>query len=169
MKKINSENKKGGLWIPPEVLYREELSLQEKFILAQILNLDKNKGCFAGNGYFSKLLGVTKGRVSKIVSSLEQKGFLVRELDKSTGNFRRLFPNYTMLTETMGLNNHTLAKNKHTLQSKADIGMVKNRQHIKELNKKLKNNLYNNRDFKNSKNGVYDSSREPDYSEGLQH
>ena len=66
-----------GIWIPTEILLIKEISDKEKILLSIILGLSAELGyCFCSNRYLSKLLGITINRVSKIVSSLKDKGFI---------------------------------------------------------------------------------------------
>ena len=66
-----------GLWIPAEILLNENLSDKEKIILAMILYLSEDtKSCFASNKYIANIINVTHGRVSKIISSLKDKGYV---------------------------------------------------------------------------------------------
>ena len=44
-----------GVWIPKEIFYSSELSLREKFVLAEIDALSQNNYCFAKNKHFAKL------------------------------------------------------------------------------------------------------------------
>lgn len=65
-----------GVWIPKEIWLSKELTLQEKVFLAEIDSLDNDNGCFASNKYFAEFFGLTKGRCSQIINSLEEKGFI---------------------------------------------------------------------------------------------
>ena len=66
-----------GLWIPAEILLNEDLSDKEKIILSMILYLsEESKCCFASNKYISNIVNVTHERVSKIISSLKDKGYV---------------------------------------------------------------------------------------------
>ena len=66
-----------GLWIPAEILLNENLSDKEKIILAIILYLsEETKSCFASNKYIANIVNVTHERVSKIISSLKDKGYV---------------------------------------------------------------------------------------------
>ena len=70
-----------GLWIPAEILLNEELSDKEKIILSMILYLSEEKGsCFASNKYIANIVNVTPERVSKIISSLKDKGYINIEM-----------------------------------------------------------------------------------------
>lgn len=66
-----------GLWIPAEILLNEDLSDKEKIILSMILYLsEESKSCFASNKYIANIVNVTHERVSKIISSLKDKGYV---------------------------------------------------------------------------------------------
>ena len=66
-----------GLWIPAEILLNDDLSDKEKIILAIILYLSEEaKSCFASNKYIANIVKVTHERVSKIISSLKDKGYV---------------------------------------------------------------------------------------------
>ena len=70
-----------GVWIPKEIYLNKELSLQEKFLLIEVDSLSKlDVGCFASNDHFTEILGVAKKRISEIISSLVEKGYLEREV-----------------------------------------------------------------------------------------
>lgn len=71
-----------GIWIPKELWFLDDLNLTEKVLLSVINSLtDADAGCFANNEYFAKLLGLSKGRISKIINTLVKKGYL--EIDFS--------------------------------------------------------------------------------------
>ena len=66
-----------GLWIPVEILLNADLSDKEKIVLSMILYLSDGTGsCFASNKYIASIVNVTSDRVSKIVSSLKDKGYV---------------------------------------------------------------------------------------------
>ena len=70
-----------GIWIDIEILKDQNLSIQEKFILAMIKALDKGNGCYASNRYFAELLNVTPKRASDIIRSLITKEYVVSEIE----------------------------------------------------------------------------------------
>lgn len=70
-----------GIWIDIEILKDQNLSIQEKFMLAVIKVLDKGKGCYASNRYFADLLNVTPKRASDIIRSLIIKEYVVSEIE----------------------------------------------------------------------------------------
>jgi len=79
-----------GIWIPAEVWVSAEITMQEKLFLVEIDSLDNEDGCYASNQYFSDFFGISKVRVSEVISSLIFKGFLVSNIDKSEGNERTI-------------------------------------------------------------------------------
>ena len=74
-----------GLWIPAEILLNKDVSDKEKIILSMILYLSEEKGsCFASNKYIANIVNVTPERVSKIISSLKDKGYIQVKLKYKT-------------------------------------------------------------------------------------
>lgn len=65
-----------GVWIPKEIYLADDLSWTEKILLVEIDSLDNENGCFASNEHFAIFLGISKGRVSKNISSLIEKGYI---------------------------------------------------------------------------------------------
>lgn len=82
IKSMLEENKREfkGIWIPKEIWLSNKLTLTEKILLAEIDSLEKINGCFASNSYFSKFFNISKIRISQLISSLEEKGFINSEL-----------------------------------------------------------------------------------------
>ncbi|WP_429947400.1 helix-turn-helix domain-containing protein [Enterococcus sp. DIV1297f] len=74
-----------GIWIPKDVWLDENLSWIEKFLLVEIDSLDNEKGCWANNEYFAKFFGVSKDRISRLISSLNKKGYITVELSYKQG------------------------------------------------------------------------------------
>lgn len=75
-----------GIWIPAEICLSEELSIHEKFLVAEIANLCNRGGsCFASNEHFCKLLGVKERQLQNLLKSLEAKGFVEREIVYKSG------------------------------------------------------------------------------------
>lgn len=64
-----------GIWIPREIWLSNELSMQEKVFLAEIHSLDNENGCIASNAYFSEFFNLSKSSVSRVISSLSDKGY----------------------------------------------------------------------------------------------
>ena len=78
---MEEKKKLRGIWIPLEILTNEELSDKEKLLYSIILSLSTDTGyCYANNRYLGKILNITKGRISKIISSLKTKGYIEEKL-----------------------------------------------------------------------------------------
>ena len=69
-----------GVWVPRDIWLSEELGWSEKLLFVEIDSLAKNGECFASNDYFAKFFGLSKDRISKMVTSLKRKGFISVEL-----------------------------------------------------------------------------------------
>jgi len=65
-----------GVWIPAAIWDYPDLSLQQKLILCEINSLDQNGECFAKNAYFAEFLGLSITRISRIISALDQLGYI---------------------------------------------------------------------------------------------
>lgn len=62
-----------GIWIPKEIWLNKDLTVMEKLFLVEIDSLDNDKGCYASNKYFADFFGISKGRCSQIINSLNEK------------------------------------------------------------------------------------------------
>jgi len=69
-----------GIWIPAEIWLDTKMTMQEKFFFVEIDSLDGDDGCFASNEYFSNFFGISKTRVSIVITSLVEKGYVKRTL-----------------------------------------------------------------------------------------
>lgn len=66
-----------GVWIPKEIWINDKISLLEKVILVEIDSLeDEEKGCYASNKYFADFFKLSNGRISQIITSLKEKGYI---------------------------------------------------------------------------------------------
>jgi hypothetical protein len=89
MKKQHERDFK-GIWIPKEIWLSKNLTIQEKVFLVEIDSLDRDeKGCYAGNKYFSEFFGLSEDRCSNIISSLKKKIMIDVKVDKSSGKSLR--------------------------------------------------------------------------------
>lgn len=68
-----------GIWIPADIWLSKDLSLIEKVMLVEIDSLDNEEGCYANNNYFAEFFGISKTRVSQIISSLKEKKIITTE------------------------------------------------------------------------------------------
>ena len=62
-----------GIWIDKSIWLNEDLTVMEKLFLVEIDSLDNERGCFASNAHFSEFFGISKGRCTQIIKSLEAK------------------------------------------------------------------------------------------------
>ena len=69
-----------GVWIPKEIWLNEELSLQERVMLAEIDSFETEEGCFASNAYLGRIVRLSPGRVSSIISKLVNLGYVTSRL-----------------------------------------------------------------------------------------
>jgi len=67
-----------GIFIPAEILEREELTLMEKFLLSWIdaLYCKNHGGCFASNEYLASKLGAKENTVAKSLTKLRKLNLL---------------------------------------------------------------------------------------------
>ena len=79
-----------GIWIPNYVWLSKDLTLQEKVFLVEIDSLDNNGGCYASNAYFGKFFGLSNTRVSLVIKSLIDKGYVTSNINQEEGNKRLL-------------------------------------------------------------------------------
>jgi len=158
------QSKSSGLWIIPEILHNPELSIQEKILLAQVVNLDEHLSCFATNSFFANILNVTKNRVSRIIGKLVDNDFLTSIIDNDKGNRRILIPNYKRIEETQ----IAISENNNTPSSNTSIGVVENTNNNKELYKNYKKlkHYENSKNIKQNKNR-YEFNTKLDYTQGL--
>lgn len=76
---MTGDNGFEGVWIPAELWESREVTLQEKVMLIQIKSLAKKhpeRGCFKRNEAFAEFFGLSKSRVSEVISALEKKGLI---------------------------------------------------------------------------------------------
>ena len=67
-----------GIWIPREIWLDSELTALDKIILAEIDSLDNGeRGCFASNKYLADFSGCSESKVSKSISKLIERGYIV--------------------------------------------------------------------------------------------
>ena len=85
-----------GIWIPREILELNNIGTMDKMVLSVILGLSKNNGCTASNRYFADLFGISKTRVSIIITNLFKKSYIgysgkvgggIKENEKRVLNF----------------------------------------------------------------------------------
>lgn len=75
-----------GIWIPKEICALNDIGWTEKLLLSEIYTLSYSKECYANNKHFSKILGITKESVSRIISKLIKGGYLNSEIKYKINN-----------------------------------------------------------------------------------
>jgi len=79
MEEEKQERQVKGIWIPIEIWKDKNLSWNEKILFLEIDSYTSNeKDCFISNEYISNLLGVNITNASKTLSSLIEKGYVVK-------------------------------------------------------------------------------------------
>jgi len=105
-----------GIWIPIEVLHDENLTHTERYLLMDIIQLDKlEKGCFASNEYFSELLNMTKPNISRSLHSLQEKGYISINIKVGSRNHDRVIK---MIFEGYQNDTEGLSKREETIDNK---------------------------------------------------
>ena len=68
-----------GIWIPIEIWKDKNLTWNEKILFLEIDSYtSKEKDCYFSNEYISELLGISVTNASKTISSLIEKGYIVK-------------------------------------------------------------------------------------------
>ncbi|MBE3086031.1 MAG: hypothetical protein IMZ64_07425 [Bacteroidetes bacterium] len=65
-----------GVWMPEQYLYADDLTLQEKILMAFILMLDQKDHCYASNRYLGSLIGTTAKTVANMLIALKKKDYI---------------------------------------------------------------------------------------------
>lgn len=65
-----------GIWMPAELWTAEELSVNEKWLLAEIDSLDSGEGCYASNEHLRKMLNVSNGVLYNCLTKLKEMGLI---------------------------------------------------------------------------------------------
>lgn len=75
----NTERNVKGIWIPIEIWEDRNLTWNEKILFLEIDSFtSKDKDCYISNDYISNLLGVCETTANKILSSLINKGYIIK-------------------------------------------------------------------------------------------
>lgn len=152
---MTQDTKRGftGVFIPRIIWEDTNLNWTEKLFLAEIQSFDANGECFASNEYFAKFFNLSKSRVSKVISSLKDKGFVDVNLIYKDGTkevlkrvIKPLYGYGRKVTEGMVENSDTYSR----LQLDP---MVENSEDIKQFIK------YNNIQYINN-NSLFPSTEE---------
>lgn len=78
--------------IPATVRYHADLCPNAKLLYGEITALTQKQGfCWATNGYFKDLYGVSASTISEWVGQLRKAGFIKVEIDAEGGNRRKIW------------------------------------------------------------------------------
>jgi len=102
--------------------------------IAQLSSMEK--GCFAGNGHFAKLLGVKKTAISRTISSLEKKGFITSEITPGSRNKERVITINKMLSGDNKMLSQPITKCLETKGNNTSINNTVNKKNTKKVFKK---------------------------------
>ena len=144
-----------GLWIPAEILLNEDLSDKEKIILSIILYLsEETKSCFASNKYIANIVNVTHERVSKIISSLKDKGYVSVKLKYKTDSKeieeRQITPIVENINRCSQKVQESIEENNHSDSQKQLYPIGENNKDI--INNIKNKNYYNKESYKKKNN-----------------
>lgn len=110
--------------IPANVRYDDNIPANAKLLYGEISALIGSEGfCFASNQYFADIYGLTPVTVARLVSKLEEAGYIKRELEKDTSGqvVRRKLYLAVSMPEIQPLNNFD-----NTPQQNCGEGLNKN-------------------------------------------
>lgn len=83
-RKVENVNRAfNGVWIPKKYWLDENLSIVEVTFMAEIESLDGDNGCYASDNHFAEFFGMTASRVSQIINSLSDRGYLQISYEKN--------------------------------------------------------------------------------------
>lgn len=85
-----------GIWIPADLWFDKNLKNKNELIL--YLEIDslstKEQACFASNNYLAEFMNLSSGRVSQLISSLEEKGYIKTQKIYSKKNPKQVEKRY---------------------------------------------------------------------------
>lgn len=118
--------------IPSNVLYHRGLPPSAKLLYAQITGLIGERGyCWASNSFFAERNECSEWTISNLISQLRAEGLLRVEIDKVSGNQRRIYTAETLplLRKTprgsLEKSHEGIEKNPNTLLRKTPSRVVK--------------------------------------------
>ena len=120
--------------VPWHILNDKKISATAKLIYAEITALSNKEGyCWASNGHFAKIFGITDNRVSKLISDLKKKKYVYIEIDKKAGNKR-----FIWIRPPIGENNHRYGSKQPEAIGQNNHKDNTNIDNTKEINKRKK-------------------------------
>ena len=106
--------------IPYSILLNPKLTSDEKFILAEIVSLDKRpRGCTASDNHFADIINKTRQTTNGIIKNLESKGLIQIEVKPGVGKKTKPSANFWELIKIRVENDDTSGS------TQEDIGVGK--------------------------------------------
>ena len=125
--------------IPANVRYDKDLPPMAKLLYGEITCLTQKDGlCWASNAYFAGLYEMSKDRISKLISILENKGYISVHVERNDKN--EVVKRYIKLN-TVESTTPTVENNETSLVENNETPLVKNNE---ENNINLNNTRMNN-------------------------
>lgn len=134
-----------GVWISKEIWLAKDLGWSEKLLLVEIDSLDGEQGCFASNEYLANFFGLSKNRISKMVSALKEKGYINVQIYYKEGT-RQIEKRIIRVNRQR----HPIGENANTYSYKCQEGIGENANTPIGENAKDNNTVINNT-FNNTK------------------
>lgn len=79
-----------GIWIPKSIWLNRTLSVLEKVLLIEIDSLDDpQNGCWKSNKRFAEFFDMSESRISELITSLKNKGYITVQLTRTNEGFKR--------------------------------------------------------------------------------
>ena len=120
-----------GYWavLPAAVRYHPDLPASAKLLYAEISSLTDARGyCFASNGYFMKIYGLSMRTITRLLQALEDAGLVRIEDDQGGKSLRKIYAGINPMSY--------LDKNVYTPGQKCQGGLDKNVQENKKETRK---------------------------------
>ena len=143
--------------IPANVRYDKDLPANAKLLYGEITALCNEKGyCWASNGYFADLYGVSKVTVSRWIKALSDKGYITTEVELKE-NSNEVLHRYIKIVDTPINKNvgtspqnckEGINKNVNTLPTKMLRGLNKNVKGNNTVNNTINNTVDNKKERK---------------------
>ncbi len=137
-----NERQVKGIWIPIEIWKDKNLTWNEKILFLEIDSYtSKDKDCYFSNEYISELLGISITNASKTISSLIEKGYIV----KTKFDGRKRYVKSALSYSTSLHCQQQQPSHAHTIDiiNNKDLINKNNKEDIKELKEKFANFVSN--------------------------
>lgn len=131
-----------GVWISKEIWLAKDLGWSEKLLLVEIDSLDSEQGCFASNEYLANFFGLSKNRISKMVSALKEKGYIKVQIYYKEGT-KQIEKRIIRVNRQR----HPIGENANTYGYKRQEGIGENANTPIGENAKDNNTFINNTDY----------------------